>query len=96
MDCPIPLTVGLSVSTSEATIKHSIGCRKRTKAAEGIGEGATVVGAVGARVGAAVGSGVRPTHGQNRAHAVCSRPSTIDPAAGSGHRGALAGVSTVW
>ena len=38
-DCPIPLTVGLSVSTSEATIKHSIGCRKLTKAAEGVSEG---------------------------------------------------------
>ena len=38
-DCPIPLTVGLSVSTSEATIKHSIGCHKRTKVAEGVGEG---------------------------------------------------------
>ncbi len=37
-DCTIPLTVGLSVSTSEATIKHSIGCRKLTKAAEGLGE----------------------------------------------------------
>ena len=54
-DCTIPLTVGLSVSTSEATIKHSIGCRKLTKAAEGLGEAgqrgrstASVCGASGA------------------------------------------------